>query len=104
MARRVKLSETAVAFVCPGCGRTHVIPVNETARPRWDWNGQVDAVTLTPSILATWNEPSDDPELFDDPAHDQRHICHSYVRDGYIEFLADCSHSLSGQTVQLTAF
>jgi hypothetical protein len=28
-------------------------------------------------------------------------LCHSFVRDGRIEFLSDCTHSLAGQTVEL---
>lgn len=28
-------------------------------------------------------------------------VCHSFVRDGRIEFLSDCSHALVGQTVDL---
>lgn len=28
-------------------------------------------------------------------------VCHSFVRDGQIEFLGDCTHSLAGQTVPL---
>jgi len=27
--------------------------------------------------------------------------CHSFVRDGRIEFLSDCTHALKGQTVDL---
>jgi len=29
------------------------------------------------------------------------YVCHSWVRDGKIEFLPDCSHALAGQTVDL---
>lgn len=28
-------------------------------------------------------------------------VCHSYVRDGKIEFLADCTHKLKNQTVEI---
>ena len=28
-------------------------------------------------------------------------VCHSFVRDGRIEFLSDCTHELAGQTVEL---
>lgn len=30
------------------------------------------------------------------------HVCHSFVRDGRIEFLSDCTHALAGQTVELS--
>lgn len=28
-------------------------------------------------------------------------VCHSFVRDGKIEFLSDCTHRLAGQTVEM---
>ena len=28
-------------------------------------------------------------------------VCHSFVTDGRIQFLADCTHALAGQTVDL---
>lgn len=31
------------------------------------------------------------------------HTCHSFVRDGQIEFLSDCTHALAGKTVSLPA-
>ena len=30
-----------------------------------------------------------------------RLTCHSFVTDGRIQFLADCTHPLAGQTVDL---
>ena len=29
------------------------------------------------------------------------YVCHSFVREGKIEFLGDCTHALKGQTVDL---
>lgn len=59
------------------------------------------APTFTPSVLATWNEPSDNPAEFDDQTKDKRMICHSFVTGGSIQFLGDCTHKLAGQTVPL---
>lgn len=28
-------------------------------------------------------------------------VCHSYVQDGRIQFLGDCTHPLAGQTIEL---
>lgn len=41
------------AFVCPcGCGREGYLPIDTfTAGPRWDWNGDRERPTLTPSVL-----------------------------------------------------
>lgn len=77
------------SFWCPGCDELHV--------PRVDWtfNGDLDRPTFSPSILVTgrmWRG---------DPAIEVEERCHSFVRDGRIEFLGDCTHALAGQTVDL---
>lgn len=84
----------SVLFACPGCGSAHAPRVSAgtgPAHPIWKWNGSVKRPTFTPSILVTWTrlEPHVD------------HVCHSYVTDGRIQFLGDCTHALAGQTVDL---
>jgi len=69
-------------FHCPGCGCAHGFHV-----PRWDWNGSLDAPTFSPSLLCN--------------AQAMLSRCHSFVRDGNIQFLSDCWHVLAGQTVPL---
>jgi hypothetical protein len=73
-------------FHCPGCQKRHCVRVAPPG-PVWGYNGDPGAPTFTPSILVTW------------PGLDKR--CHSYVRDGQIQFLDDCSHALKGQTVPI---
>lgn len=82
-----------LAFVCPGCinmmGGTglHMLAVNTTVKsPSWDWNGDLEKPTLTPSILT--GRGSDK-------------ICHSYLTDGKFVFLDDCNHELVNQTVEM---
>jgi len=59
--------------------------------PNWSWNGDTEYPTLRPSILTqfTWGE--------------ERTVyrCHSFVNDGVVQFLSDCSHELKDKTVQL---
>jgi hypothetical protein len=90
----------AVGFTCPGCGMSHHLPNQNTAAgivaPRWTFNGNFDRPTLTPSILSRGAIPPGDDEGWDDKA-----ICHSFVTDGRIQFLGDCTHALAGQTVDL---
>lgn len=72
---------TRYGFQCPGCEETHWLDST------WEWNGDLKRPTFKPSILVT-----------------RRHEglrCHSYIRDGRIEFLSDCSHAMAGKTVQL---
>jgi hypothetical protein len=71
-------------FWCPGCEQAHG-PKIEGDAP-WTWNSDREKPTISPSILVTY--------------HDDRR-CHSFVREGNIEFLSDCTHKLSGKTVPL---
>ncbi len=91
-----------VAFHCPGCEEMHQVRVEGDQRPRWTFDGNYERPTFSPSINVTWSEPSDVEGEFDDSSKDRKMICHSFVRNGQIEFLNDCTHALAGQTVDLT--
>jgi hypothetical protein len=101
-----------VVFWCPGCGMAHQITVSRDAAPDgpcWGWDGDAEAPTFTPSIVAQTGhfvEPrgkhcdkSGDPEW---PCDCIR--CHCFVTRGRILYLQDCTHALAGQTVDLPDF
>ncbi len=101
-----------VAFHCPGCDDGHEIPVDASGhRPgvAWGWNGSYDAPTFTPSILVKCHEwqPPVTPENLAQwerepwPQQKVATVCHSFVTDGKIQFLSDCTHALAGQVVTL---
>jgi hypothetical protein len=69
---------------CPGCKFAHVFD------SRWTFNGDQDKPTFKPSYLSYGTE--------NDPRQPR---CHSFVTDGFIKFLSDCTHDLAGQTVEL---
>ncbi len=94
--RKVKDS-TIVVFWCPGCKENHQIDTD-----RWEFNRSYTKPTFSPSYL-TWNDPKPDAEPRYDPTGKYRKgfRCHSFIRDGRIEFLPDCSHDLAGETVEL---
>lgn len=71
-------------FWCPGCREPHAVVVKPG---RWTWNGDVTRPTFSPSVLVY---------------ADKGTLCHSFVRDGRIDFLSDSVHALAGQTVPLT--
>lgn len=75
------------SFDCPGCGNSKVLPI--TGPRAWGYNGNDDLPTFKPSILQ---------RIFRD---DSTKVCHSFVTDGKIQFLNDCTHSLAGKTVEL---
>lgn len=91
-----------LSFHCPGCNTRHVVTIRgEVSGTAWDWNSSLEKPTLSPSVLVTWYKPSDNDDEFDDATKDVKMTCHSFVRDGRIEFLSDCTHALAGQTVDL---
>lgn len=76
-------------FHCPGCGYAH--PVHtitpSASRAKWDFNGDIDKPTISPSLLCNKDWPTS--------------RCHSFIKDGRIQFLADCWHDLKGQIVEI---
>ena len=106
-----------VAFLCPGCGERHQVTVDAASSgPVWGYNGNPDAPTFTPSILVrgvridggdaeidriidTYKLPEDRKKMLADRRINT--VCHSFVTDGRIQFLGDCTHALAGQTVDL---
>jgi len=108
-----RLSDGSLMFWCPGCQEGHRVTVLsigprgfERVGPAWGWNGSGDAPTFTPSILVQSGhyvqpqgghcDKSGDPDWPCDCI-----CCHSFVTDGRIQYLSDCTHSLAGQTVDL---
>lgn len=73
-------------FMCPGCNAKHAVRVSGKD-PIWKFNGDVVKPTFSPSLLVH-------------PSWDERR-CHSWIKDGMIQFLDDCSHQLQGQTVEI---
>lgn len=82
-------------FMCPGCKYDHRYIVkwgskSERTEPVWHFNGDVDKPSFTPSLLMRTSHHGEADR-----------ICHLYVTNGKIQFLADCSHSLKGQSVEM---
>jgi len=99
-------------FTCPGCGLNHapVVEKGTNQAPVWGWNGDVDRPTFTPSILVRTTKLTEaGMAAFDrgekpGPDGSYEHVnvvCHSFVTDGRIQFLGDCTHAFAGQTVDL---
>lgn len=82
----------------------------------WQFNGDYDKPTFTPSVMVTgghyaqgWKGPECWCTWYPKNDPDAKHKfkcgrCHSFVRDGKIQFLTDSTHALAGQTVALTPF
>lgn len=91
-----------VLFWCPGCQEGHQVYIGT-----WTWNGRLDLPTFTPSVLIRGNQwPEDEYPEYHKAAHASvptggETVCHTFVTDGRIQYLGDCTHSLAGQTVDL---
>lgn len=91
---KLQVRDEIARFYCPGCKGDHWVNI-EDAWPVWTFNGDTEKPTLHPSVVVTYNGEDADQEGC------QPSRCHSWVRDGQIEFLSDCTHALAGQTVEL---
>ena len=91
MSKFHQIESEYLAWHCPGCEGGHAVPVNGHKSGRgWQWNGSFDSPTLTPSVLVNVGG-----------ANPTEPICHTFIKDGRIQFLNDCTHALAGQTVDI---
>ena len=96
---------------CPGCDDTHLVCVRHPegqGGPCWEWDGNLEAPTISPSIKVEGKQWAEDMGFYK-PRHSSvpvggSIVCHSFVKNGQWEFLGDCTHDLKGQTVPLPPF
>jgi hypothetical protein len=86
MAKFHKSKDGFLVFHCPGCNIPHIIDT------RWTFNGDFDKPRIVPSLLVRY------------PYNNENRICHSYIIDGMIEYLSDCTHALAGKKIELPDF
>lgn len=68
-------------FHCPGCEKNHAI-----VESIHQFNGNINLPSILPSVF--YNE--------------ETYRCHSFITNGKISFLADCTHKLAGkQNIEL---
>lgn len=80
------------AIRCPACEAVdkspwHVFVTNGSRG--WTFDGNLERPTFSPSMLSR------------EPYPGGVHVCHSFVRNGRIEYLGDCTHAMAGQTIDL---
>lgn len=79
---------THVRLMMPGPIGNRILPITlreRTQTPQWWWNGDTQKPTLQPSLMT----------------RDGQHVCHSFVTDGVVRFLDDCTHEFRGQCMEL---
>lgn len=78
----------AYVFWCPGCSQHHQIATKGSLV--WEFNGDLEKPTFSPSLLVEPRKPE--------------RRCHLFLREGKIQYLGDCFHELKGRTIELPDF
>lgn len=92
-----------------------MVQIGAGSGPRWGFNGDEAKPTFSPSLLVRSGHFARDDQRPGECYCDAEErgvdagsfscsICHSFVRDGMIEFLGDSTHDLAGQTVALPEY
>lgn len=91
MRIKALLGENKLLFQCPGCNQEHAINTS------WQYNQDSENPTINPSILVQGGRHKENTP----PYNTEMFVCHSFIKDGNIQFLGDCTHALANQTVPL---
>lgn len=104
-----RTSDGRLLWWCVACGRAH-----GGDSSRWVFNGDEEHPTFSPSFLVrsghyipdhtgdcwcVWNSAHPN-----EPSGFACIRCHTFVRNGQIQYLGDCSHEYAGKTVEMVAF
>lgn len=76
--------DTRYIFFCPGCNENHACKAT-----LWSFNGDFEKPTLAPSVHLIVKHKKGS------------YVCHSFVKEGKIQYLEDSTHKLAGKTVKL---
>jgi hypothetical protein len=97
-------AKTEFVIFCPACKIGHMFRV-----PPWTFNGDIEKPTFGGSMLVRHTKLLPEAEVMIDRGESPPNgvyphvdiVCHSFVTDGMIKFLDDCTHELKGKTVPL---
>lgn len=76
-------------YWCPGCKTLHGIAINPHKQDNgagWTFAGTLECPSYEPSQKSDFGD---------------KRVCHTFIRNGQIQFLDDCTHELKGQTVPM---
>lgn len=101
------LGHEGLMWDCPGCNEGHMVYVKGDGVPLWDWNGDFECPTFSPSVLVQSVQRLTAEEVAvvrRGEANDfasRKTQCHFFITNGRIQFLDDCTHALKGQTINM---
>ena len=90
--------------MCPGCKEYHTFTCNgrkwQSTGASWNFDGDMNFPTITPSINIGWGKEADanwqEPDG-EDAGTNWSGRCHSVIARGLISFCIDSTHWLSGK-------
>ena len=105
VSAKLRRATDGFSYWCQGCEEVHGVRV-----PGWGFDGNLEQPTFTPSVLVTSGHytPGHTGDCwctyqarFGKPAPFSCSRCHTFITRGMVQFLADCTHALAGQTLPL---
>lgn len=77
-------------FWCPACEMIHQLD------ERWKVGGTPEVPDVEGSYLRNGSGPVGvEPDIMETPR------CHLFIRNGQLQYLSDCSHSMAGQIIPM---
>lgn len=111
------LKDGSLSFYCPGCKGYHTVTTGRKEHPVWSFDENYENPTFSPSILVRSGHYVPGHKKDDDieeecwckynKANPEKAapftcgICHSFVKNGKIQYLNDCTHELAGKTIDM---
>lgn len=99
-------SQYGLTYWCQGCRELHQVITSGPGA--WEYNNNPDAPTFHPSVKVTGLQIYQDDRgdwtgkwKKDASGNPIPLICHTYITDGMVRFLEDCTHEFAGQTLPL---
>lgn len=100
---------THLEMILPGPTGMIRLPVmiggTRDGTPNWTWNGRLEKPTIKPSVLTRGTLPLTDEQhdrvMKGEKLTPTPFVCHSFINDGKVQFLGDCTHEFKNQTVDL---
>lgn len=110
---KVHIEKGMACIWCEGCKSIHQLNISNDSIPRWNFNGNLDEPTFTPSLLCKTGHyvqgqlQPPNCRFCNDPDFDDYRsctVCHTFITNGKIQYLSDCTHDLAGKTIELEDF
>lgn len=80
-----KVFKTQYLYMCKGCGYEHAFALRSDGGNH-EFNMDLENPTISPSLMQNFTPGK---------------TCHSYIKNGKIQYLNDCHHKLAGQTIEM---